>query len=73
MNDKIMVDRYYCINSIKHCENEENIGALYLIISSLFLREYAMHDSGRKVKFGNFGFSVRKSKESGFFCNYCTL
>ena len=29
MNDKIMFDRYYCINSTKHCENEENIGALY--------------------------------------------
>ena len=28
MNDKIMFDRYYCINSAKHCENEENIGAL---------------------------------------------
>ena len=21
MNDKIMIDRYYCINSTKHCEN----------------------------------------------------
>ena len=28
MNDKIMFDRYYCINSTKHCENEEKIGAL---------------------------------------------
>ena len=47
MNDKIMFDRYYCINSTKHCENEENIGALYYITSSqVFLREYAMHDSG---------------------------
>ena len=27
MNDKIMFDCYYCINSTKHCENEENIGA----------------------------------------------
>ena len=34
MNDKIMFDRYYCINSTKHCENEENIGALYFITSS---------------------------------------
>ena len=25
MNDKIMFDRYYCINSTKHCENEENL------------------------------------------------
>ena len=33
MNNKIMFDRYYCINSRKHCENEENIGALYFIIS----------------------------------------
>ena len=31
MNDKIMFDRYYCINSTKHCENEENIDALYFI------------------------------------------
>ena len=23
MNDKIMFDRYYCINSTKHCENED--------------------------------------------------
>ena len=49
MNDKIMFDRYYCINSAKHCENEENIGALYFITSlqsyaSKFLK--SMHDSG---------------------------
>ena len=24
MNDKIMFDRYYCMNSTKHCENEVN-------------------------------------------------
>ena len=36
MNDKIMFDRYYCINSANHCENEENIGALYFITSSHF-------------------------------------
>ena len=36
MNDKIMFDRYYCINSANHRENEENIGALYLITSSHF-------------------------------------
>ena len=35
MNDTIMFDRYYCINSAKRCENE-NIGALYLITSSHF-------------------------------------
>ena len=29
-----MFDRYYCINSANHCENEENIGALYFITSS---------------------------------------
>ena len=34
MNDKIMFDHYYCINSAKHCENEENIGTLYFITSS---------------------------------------
>ena len=26
MNDKIMFDRYYCINSANHCEIEENTG-----------------------------------------------
>ena len=36
MNDKIMFDRYYCINSTKHCEKEENIGALYFITSPHF-------------------------------------
>ena len=36
MNGKIMFDRYYCINSTKHCKNEENIGALYVITSSHF-------------------------------------
>ena len=36
MNDKIMFDRYYCINSTKHCENEENIGVLYFITSPHF-------------------------------------
>ena len=36
MNDKIMFDRYYCINSANHCENEENIDALYVITSSHF-------------------------------------
>ena len=35
MNDKIMFDRYHCINSTKHCENE-NIGTLYFITSSQF-------------------------------------
>ena len=33
MNDKIMFYRCYCINTTKHCENEENIGALYFITS----------------------------------------
>ena len=40
MNDKIMFDRYYCINSTKHGENEENIGALYFITSSHFPTQY---------------------------------
>ena len=33
MNDKIMFDRYYFINSTKHCENKENICALYYVTS----------------------------------------
>ena len=36
MNDKIMFDRHYCINSVNHCKNEENIGALYFISSLHF-------------------------------------
>ena len=47
MNDKIMFDRYYCIHSANHCENEENIGALYFITfsyASTLLK--TMHDSG---------------------------
>ena len=33
MDEKIMFDPYYCINSSKHCKIEENIGALYFITS----------------------------------------
>ena len=47
MNDKIMFDRYCCINSTKHCENEENIGRYILFPHHIFLRDNAMHDSGR--------------------------
>ena len=47
MNDKIMFYRYYCINSAKNCENEENIGDLYSITSSHFPTLLkTMHDSG---------------------------
>ena len=47
MNDKIMFNCYYCINSAKYCENEENIGALYFKTSSHFpTRVKIMHDSG---------------------------
>ena len=28
INDKIMFELYYCINSTKHCEIVENIGVL---------------------------------------------
>ena len=47
-NDKIMFDRYYCINSAKRCSNE-NIGSLYFMTSLHFLRQSllkTMHDSG---------------------------
>ena len=47
MNDKIMFDRYYCINSTTHCENEENIGALYFINSP--------HFPLRDVRYARFG------------------
>ena len=50
MNDKIMFDRYHCINSANHCENKENIGALYFITSSHFPTRVRLkkntHDSG---------------------------
>ena len=36
LNDKIMLDRYFCINSTKHCENEVNIGTLHFITPSHF-------------------------------------
>ena len=29
MNDKIMFDHYYCINSTKHWENEEHISTIF--------------------------------------------
>ena len=45
MNDKIMFDRYYCINSANHCENEENIGAL-ITFSYVSMLLKTMHDSG---------------------------
>ena len=41
MNDRIMFDRYYIINSANHCENEENIGALYFKTFSHFPTQYA--------------------------------
>ena len=31
-------DPHYCINSTKHCENEDNMGELYFITSSHFPR-----------------------------------
>ena len=50
MNEKITFDRYYCINSAKHCENEESIGALYFITLSHFPTRVRflkpVHDSG---------------------------
>ena len=33
-NEKVVLE--YCINSTKHCKNEENIGVLYFITSSQF-------------------------------------
>ena len=47
MNDKIMFDRYYCMNSTKHCENEEILTHYILQPHHILLREYAMHDSGQ--------------------------
>ena len=50
MNDKIMFDRYYCINSANHCENEKK--HWHTISYNLITFSYAntllktMYDSG---------------------------
>ena len=51
MNEKIMFDRYYCINSAKHCENEENrdwLTIFYNLITISYARTLlkTMRDSG---------------------------
>ena len=49
MNDKIMFDRYYCINSANHCENEENIAHYFynlITFSYASMLIKTMHDSG---------------------------
>ena len=49
MNDKIMFDRYYCINSANHCKNKKTLAHYILLPHHIFLREYTfkkMHDSG---------------------------
>ena len=53
MNDKIMFDHYYCINSAKHCKmkKKKHSGGLYFITSSHFptrvrFKKKNMHDSG---------------------------
>ena len=52
MNDKIMFDRYYCINSAKHCENEKK-KKWRTIFHNLITFSYAstllktMHDLGQ--------------------------
>ena len=49
MNDKIMFDRYYCINSANHCENEENIGAqIYYLVTFFYASTLLkiVYDSG---------------------------
>ena len=45
MNDKIMFDRYYCINSANHCENEKTL-AHYILKSHAITLLKTMHDSG---------------------------
>ena len=47
INDKIMFDRYYCIISAKHCENDENI-IFYNLNTFSFASSLlkTMHDSG---------------------------
>ena len=39
MNDKIMFDRYYCINSANHCENEDTFSYISTLLKT-------MHDWG---------------------------
>ena len=40
MNDKIMFVLFYCINSTKHCENEENIGIYIRFKCCLFVARW---------------------------------
>ena len=41
MNDRIMFDRFYCINSGKHCEMKKTLAHYILYPHHNFLREYA--------------------------------
>ena len=67
MNDKIMFDRYYCIKSTKHCENDEKYWHTIfnnLITFSYASIKYAMLDSGRgQVLITK---HVRAKKNAGF-------
>ena len=47
MNNKIMFDRYFCMNSIKHCKNEEILTHFKLVTFSYASNFQNMHDSAR--------------------------
>ena len=59
MNDKIMFDRYYCINSTKHFENEENIGVLYFITSPHFPTRVRLARFGQRSSTHNLARALR--------------
>ena len=59
MNDKIMLGRFYCINSTKHCENEENIGALYFITSPHFPTQVSYAIFGPRSSTHNLAHALR--------------
>ena len=59
MNDKIMFGCFYCINSTKNCENEENIGALYFITSPHFRMRVSYARFGRRSSTHNLACALR--------------
>ena len=59
MYDKIMFDHYYCINSTKHCETEENIGILYFITSPHFPTRVGYARFGPQSSTHNLAYALR--------------
>ena len=62
MNDKIMFDRYYCINLTRHCENEENIGAQYFVTSPHFPTQVRYARFGPRSSIYNLARALRDAR-----------